>query len=207
MMCGKPLIYWTIAAAQSAHSLDEIVVTTDDEEIADIALSMGISVPFLRPTELAQDDTPGIEPILHALSFVEGFDSVLLLQPTSPLRTSADIDAIIAMAVAERATSAVSVCETKEPIHWSYTIQEDGRLKALLDSDQILRRQDAPNNYTLNGALYYFEGPGALAHKTFVNSETIAYVMPPERSIDIDTMFDWMVAEFLLEKEASEYGK
>ena len=206
-MCGQPLISWTIAAAQSAHSLDEIVVSTDDEEIADIASSMGIRVPFIRPADLAQDDTPGIEPILHTLSVLKGFDSVVLLQPTSPLRTSADIDAIVAMAVGERATSAVSVCETKEPIQWSYTVQNDGHLKALLDSDTPLRRQDMQKTYTLNGALYYFEGPDNLADKSFVNPETIAYIMPPERSIDIDTMFDWMVAEFLLGKGVSGYGK
>ena len=73
LMCGQPLISWTIAAAQAAHSVDEIVVSTDDEEIADIAVSMGISVPFLRPAELAQDDTPGIEPVLHYAFAYAGF--------------------------------------------------------------------------------------------------------------------------------------
>ena len=89
-MCGQPLISWTIAAAQAARCFDEIVISTDDEEIADIAVSMGLSVPFMRPAELAQDDTPGIEPVMHVLSRMSGFDSMVLLQPTSPLRTPAD---------------------------------------------------------------------------------------------------------------------
>ncbi len=198
VMCGQPLISWTIAAAQAAHSIDEIVVSTDDEEIADIALGLGINVPFMRPPELAQDDTPGVEPVLHALSLMKGFDSVVLLQPTSPLRTSADIDAIVATAIAGRASSAVSVCETKEPIQWNFTIQADGSLKPLLDGEMIQRRQDAQVTYTLNGALYYFDVSWFLAGKTFIDNGTLPYIMPQERSIDIDSGFDWKIAEFLL---------
>jgi CMP-N-acetylneuraminic acid synthetase len=197
-MCGQPLISWTIAAAQAARGLDEIVVSTDDEEIADIAVSMGISVPFLRPKELAQDDTPGIEPVLHTLSLMGNFDSVVLLQPTSPLRTAADVDAFIDVARDRQARSIVSVCETKEPIQWNFTIQEGGNLKQLCEGNPILRRQDTQTTYTLNGALYYFELPWFLNGKKFLDAETLGFIMPPERSIDIDTEFDWLVAEFLL---------
>jgi CMP-N,N'-diacetyllegionaminic acid synthase len=199
-MCGQPLISWTIAAAQAARGLDEIVVSTDDEEIADIAVSMGISVPFLRPAELAQDETPGIEPVLHALSLMPNFDSVVLLQPTSPLRTPADIDAVVELASARQASSVVSVCETKEPIQWNFTIQAGGSLTPLLDHDLILRRQDAQTTYTLNGALYCVEVPWFLERKKFLDDETLGFIMPPERSIDIDTEFDWVVAEFLLDR-------
>jgi len=200
LMCGKPLISWTIAAAKAARSLDEIVVSTDDEEIADIAVSMGVNVPFLRPTELAQDDTPGIEPVLHALSLMPDFDSAVLLQPTSPLRTPDDIDAIIDVARDGQARSIVSVCETKEPIQWNFTIQADGSLRPLFDGDSIQRRQDTQTTYTLNGALYYFELPWFLERKNFLDDETLGFIMPPERSIDIDTDFDWLVAEFLLSR-------
>jgi CMP-N,N'-diacetyllegionaminic acid synthase len=198
LMCGQPLISWTIAAAQAAHSVDEIVVSTDDEETADIAVGMGISVPFLRPAELAQDDTPGIEPVLHTLSLMRDFDSVVLLQPTSPLRTSADIDAIVDLANVRQASSVVSVCETKEPIQWNFTTQADGSLNPLLDGEMIHRRQDAQVTYTLNGALYYFNVSWFLAGKTFIDNGTLPYIMPHERSIDIDSGFDWKIAEFLL---------
>jgi CMP-N-acetylneuraminic acid synthetase len=206
MMCGQPLISWTIAAAQSAHSLDKIVVSTDDKEIANIALNMGISVPFMRPPELAQDDTPAIESVLHALSLVKGFDSVVLLQPTSPLRTSADIDAIVELASAQRASSVVSVCTTREPLQWTYTLQDDGTLRPSWAVEMVNRRQDAAATYTLNGALYYLEIPWLLACRTFIDEETLPYIMPPERSIDIDSTFDWTIAEFLLGKGASGYA-
>jgi len=199
-MCGQPLISWTIAAAQAARSVDEIVVSTDDKEIAGIARSMGINVPFLRPAEFSQDDTSGIEPVLHTLSRMSGFDSVVLLQPTSPLRTASDIDAVVKLARVGHARSAVSVCETLKPIQWNFTIQAGGNLKPLLTHDSIQRRQDAPMSYTLNGALYYFEVPWFLEGKKFFDDETLGFAMPPERSIDIDTDFDWLVAEFLLSR-------
>jgi CMP-N,N'-diacetyllegionaminic acid synthase len=200
LMCGQPLISWTIAAAQAARCFDEIVVSTDDEETADIAVSMGLSVPFLRPAELAQDDTSGIEPVLHVLSRVSGFDSMVLLQPTSPLRTPADIDSAVELARVGHARSVVSVCEAKEPIQWNFTIQAGGNLKPLLADDSILRRQEAQMTYALNGALYYCEVEWFLEGKTFVDAKTLGFIMPPERSIDIDTEFDWLVAEFLLSR-------
>jgi CMP-N,N'-diacetyllegionaminic acid synthase len=198
VICGQPLISWTIQAAQMADSVDEIVVSTDDEEVAEIARALGVEVPFMRPPELAQDNTPMIDTVLHVLSLVEGIDSVILLQPTSPMRTPADIDAIVELALVQRATSAVSVCETKGPINWNYTIQEDGKLRPLLEGKKVHRRQDAQLTYSLNGALYYFEVPWILESKTFIDNETWPYIMPQERSIDIDSEFDWKIAEFLL---------
>jgi N-acylneuraminate cytidylyltransferase len=89
--CGKPLIAWAIEAAQKASGIDRIVLSTEDHEIAEVAQKWGAEVPFMRPAELAGDDTPGIEPVLHALEQLPTFDEVLLLQPTSPLRTAEDI--------------------------------------------------------------------------------------------------------------------
>ena len=93
LIAGKPLIAWTIEAALRSSLLDAVMVTTDDPEIAEVASRAGAQVPFLRPAALAQDDTPGIAPVLHALDMLPGYDAVLLLQPTSPLRNTADIDA------------------------------------------------------------------------------------------------------------------
>ncbi len=198
LICGQPLISWTIVAAQMAHSLDEIVVTTDDEEIAEIARGLGVKVPFMRPSELAQDDTSGVEPVRHALSMVKGFDAAVLLQPTSPLRIPDDIDAVADMA--KTTSSVVSVCATREPIQWTFSIQNNGSLLPVRSGEMAPRRQDALPTYTLNGAIYYFEIPWFLAGGTFVGKETMPYIMPPERSIDIDTDYDWLIAEFLLSR-------
>lgn len=198
LICGQPLISWTIVAAQMAHSLDEIVVTTDDEEIAEIARGLGVEVPFMRPSELAQDDSSGVESVRHALSMVKGFDAAVLLQPTSPLRKPDDIDAVADMA--KTASSVVSVCTSHEPIQWTFSIQNNGTLLPVQSGEMAPRRQDALTSYTLNGAIYYFEIPWFLEGETFVGKETIPYIMPPERSIDIDTDYDWLIAEFLLSR-------
>ena len=105
----KPLINWTINAAKQAKCIDRIIVSTDDLEIAEIAKKCGADVPFLRPSELAKDETPGIEPALHAIEKVPGFDWLILLQPTSPLRTASDIDGIFNFCQKNLASSAVSV--------------------------------------------------------------------------------------------------
>jgi CMP-N,N'-diacetyllegionaminic acid synthase len=198
MMSGQPLIAWTIQAAQMANSIDHILVTTDDEDIAKIARDLGVAVPFMRPPELAQDNTPGIEPILHALSTVQGFDTVVVLQPTSPLRTPGDIDA--AAQLAQTWVSVVSVCETREPIQWTYTIEDGGALKALWPGEMAARRQDVMSTYTLNGSIYYCDIPWLISGGQLMDEATVPYVMPPERSIDIDSHFDWEVAEFLLSR-------
>lgn len=198
IMCGEPLIAWTIRAAQNANSVDEIVLTTDDEEIAEIARDLGVVVPFMRPAGLAQDDTPGIDPILHALSMVQGFDATMILQPTSPLRTATDIDAVAALA--KKASSVVSVCLNREPIQWSFTIEGNGSLKQVWSGDMAVRRQDVPETYALNGAVYFCDIPWLLSGGSLIGNNTVPYVMPPERSVDIDTNFDWMIAEFLLSR-------
>lgn len=195
---GQPLISWTILAAQRAQNVDEVIVTTDDEDIAKIARGLGVNVPFMRPAHLAQDDTPGIEPVMHALSVTKGFDAAVLLQPTSPLRTTADIDAAIELAQVGR--SVVSVCETREPIQWAFEIKQNGSLERVWSGELATRRQEVPTTYTLNGAVYFFEIPWLLTGGTLIDQDTLAYVMPPERSIDIDSDFDWLVAEFLLSR-------
>jgi CMP-N,N'-diacetyllegionaminic acid synthase len=201
LICGKPLIAWTILAAQMANSVDKIVVSTDDEDIAEIARGLGVEVPFMRPPGLARDETPGSEPVQHVLSVVKGFESAVLLQPTSPLRTSEDIDGL-ADSVRD-ACSVVSVCATPEPIEWTFTIQANGSIKPISKRDIASRRQVALPTYTLNGALYYFEIPWFLKGGTFIDHETLPYIMPRDRSIDIDSEFDWKIAEFLLSSKGS----
>lgn len=195
-IAGRPLIAWTIAAALAAR-VDAVVVSTDDADIAEIARAAGASVPFLRPAALAQDDTPGLDPVLHALDMLPGYEQVMLLQPTSPLRTAADIDAALALGRAD-ALSVVSVTEAATHPYWTYTLDGEGRMVPLVDADKGARRQDLPVVHALNGAIYLADAAWLRAGRRFVDGGTRAYVMPPERSVDIDTPFDWLVAEALL---------
>jgi CMP-N,N'-diacetyllegionaminic acid synthase len=197
---GKPLIVWTIEAALRSSLLSAVVVSTDDLEIADVARRAGAQVPFMRPAELAQDQTPGLDPVLHALNKLPQFDSVLLLQPTSPLRTTADIDACLQLALLHNAPSVVSVSETDTHPYWTYRVTEDQALRRFVDAEPIARRQDLPQAFALNGALYFADANWLRSSGTFVGPETLAYVMAKERSVDLDTPLDWKLAELLLKE-------
>lgn len=198
LLAGKPLIAWTIEAALRSRALAAVVVSTDDEEIAEVAKSLGAQVPFLRPSALARDDSPGIDPVLHAVDQLPHFDAVLLLQATSPLRTSDDIDACIALANEMSAPSVVSVTEPAQHPHWMYRIEPDLRLQRLINGPSITRRQDLPPVYSINGALYYAEVKWLRRHRALVTDETIGYLMAPERSVDLDSLLDWSLAECLI---------
>lgn len=202
LIAGKPLIAWTIEAALRSRLLDALVVSTEDEEISEVARQWGAQVPFLRPPELAKDDTPGIDPVLHALEQLPGFDAVLLLQPTSPLRTTQDIDACIGLSHDLQASSVVSVSEPEKHPYWMYRLGADQRLQTLIDVPPISCRQELPPVYAMNGALYYARADWLRQHRTFLTAETVAYVMPPERSVDLDTLHDWKLAELLLKEQA-----
>lgn len=199
-MAGKPLIAWTIEAALRSDLLDAVVVSTDDTEIAAVARRVGAIVPFLRPTALAQDSTPGIDPVLHALDLLPEFTAVLLLQPTSPLRTTADIDACLRLARNRQAPSVVSVSEPDTHPYWTYRLGSDQSLQQFLDSPPVTRRQDLPPVFALNGALYYAQSHWLRQGRRLVGAETLAYVMPRERSVDIDNLLDWRMAELLLKE-------
>lgn len=201
---GQPPIPWSIQAAKESK-LERCIVSTDSRQIADVCRQAGGEVPFLRPVELAGDDTPHIDVLLHALEWLEA-DSVLpeylvLLQPTSPLRTAADIDAAIRLTDERDADSVISVCSA--PVHpfWMRRLDDDGRL---VDFTQIpeksgyLPRQILPPAYAMNGAIYIVRSRVLLERKTYFTERTYGYVMPRERSIDIDTASDLGIADFLM---------
>ena len=197
-MAGKPLIAWTIDAALESRSIDSVVVSTDDLEIAEIAKRLGAEVPFLRPTELASDVSPTIDTVFHALSMLKQFDSVMLLQPTSPLRRHLDIDACVEYARKSESMSVVSVCDAEPNPFWCYTISMDNGLIPLFKSSDVNRRQDLPAAYSLNGSLYYAKVEWLKTSRKFIGPETRAFRMPREFSVDVDTMLDWRLAEILL---------
>jgi CMP-N,N'-diacetyllegionaminic acid synthase len=197
-LAGKPLIAWTIEAALRSQRLDRVVVSTEDEEIADVARRHGADVPFMRPAALAQDATPGVEPALHALSQIPECDALVLLQCTSPLRTSADVDESIALAERLDAPSVVSVTAPRDHPYWMFNLRERGRLEPLMDVPEVASRQDLPPVYAMNGAIYFARAAWLRSTKTFVTRESVGYVMPADRSVDLDTPVDWTLAELML---------
>lgn len=197
-VAGKPLIAWTIEAANRSKYLDRLILSSDDAEIIQVAKEWGVEVPFVRPTELARDDTPGIAPVLHAVKELPGYDYVVLLQPTSPLRMAEDIDQCIEICLQMQAPACVSVTIPEKNPYWMYSVGEDKRLRPLFDADTNARRQDLPSVHALNGAVYVVETGWLEQHKAFITEKTVASVMPRERSVDIDTEWDIQFTTFLL---------
>lgn len=198
-LAGKPLIAWTIEAAKRSRYVDRIVVSTEDEEIAHVAGQFGAEVPFMRPVELARDDTPGIDPVLHALEQLPSYDYVVLLQPTSPLRTADDIDQCIQTCVDLGSPACVTVTAADKPPQWMYYVTGEARLQPVMDPNvQVTRRQDAPPVYVLNGAVYVAETEWLKSARSFLTEHTAGCVMPRDRSFDLDTPLDFLVAEALI---------
>lgn len=194
---GKPLIAWTIEEARKSVYLDRIIVSTDDREIAEVAAEWGAEVPFFRPPHLAEDHTSGLEPIFHALDQLKEFDYIVLLQPTSPLRVVADIDACIERCIDARADSCVSFVLNEKPPSWLYEFDEQERIIPFLDGDDSGKLEASPL-YLVNGAVYVAEVESLKRNQSLLTSNTVGYVMPRERSVDIDTELDFRLSEVLL---------
>jgi CMP-N-acetylneuraminic acid synthetase len=212
---GKPLLVHTLLAARQSVRLDRVILSTDSEEIAACARQHGVEVPFLRPEELARDDTPGTLPVVHGVRWLaehQGYqpDSVMLLQPTSPLRTYQDINAAIELLDNTDAGAVISVtCAAQHP-YWQKRVTGDGTLLPFLDvSATATRRQNLPPTYALNGAIYLCRTDTMLARESFYAERTVAYVMPEERSLDIDTPWDLHLADLILRDadERSRHGR
>lgn len=199
--CGKPLIAWTIEAAIEADSFQEVIVSTDDDEIAECALGYGASVPFMRPKELSTDTATSIDVTLHALDFCKWADSVMLLQPTSPLRTAGDIKQLMTLAVNENCESVVSMTEVESHPWLAYHLNSNGVIQRFLPQEPVsTRRQDMPRLFCLNGAMYLSSVNSLTATKSFLNEQTKGFFMPRERSIDIDNELDWKLAELCMQE-------
>lgn len=206
-LLGKPLIAWTIEQAKASKYIDRIVVSTDDEEIAEVAKQYGAEVPFIRPKELARDDSPTIDAVLHALEFFsekgEKFDLLALLEPTSPLRDVEDIDRGIEFLInSEDAESIVSVCKL-EGAHpeFNVIIDKKGFIKKALDGTstfKVLRRQELKDVYFFEGTIYISKIPSLLRKKTFYHDKTLAHIVPRWKALEIDEICDLLCAEALV---------
>lgn len=202
LLANRPLIAWTIEEAKKSSFIDRTILSTDDAGIMSIGRSWGCEVPFVRPAHLAQDDTPSFDVIAHAIQEVDPkYDYIVLLQPTSPLRSVEDIDGCIESCVKNKAVACVTVTEAETSPYWMYLLDESNHMQPVLELDKkINRRQDLPLVYALNGAVYISETRRLIENKSFLTRDTIAYPMPAERSIDIDTEVDFQLCEWFLSK-------
>lgn len=199
LLGDKPLIAWTIEAAQQSTLIDRLILSSDDQEIIDIAQSFNCEAPFIRPSHLATDESSSIETALHALENVaETYNYLVLLQPTSPFRTTHDIDNCIKTCHEKNASSCVSVCEPTQNPYWMFSINRRGFLTPIFNQQDKTRRQDLPKAYVVNGAVYVVKVNWLLKKNRFVTQETLACEMPQQRSFDIDTEFDFKIAEAIL---------
>ena len=197
-LAGKPLVNWTIEAAKGCHYIDRLIISTDDQAIADVAKAAGCEVPFMRPAHLATDTAGSMDVIMHALDNVAPqYDYVLLLQPTSPFRTTEHINEIIEQALDTDSEMMISVAKLKKHPAFMYQLS-DGYLQSFVPTKLQARRQDMPNAYEHNGALYLAKTDYLRAEKTYNANLAKPYEMQGYANLDLDELDDWAWAEFLL---------
>jgi len=203
-LSGKPLIQWTIESAKKSKYIDTTMVSTDCLEIEKVAKDSGALVPYLRSITLSSDTASSMDVIFDVLKYYEeqnkSFDLVLLLQPTSPLRTQTDIDKAIELFIEKEASTVVSVTECDHSPLWSNTLPDNLSLSNFIGEDILLKRsQDLPTYYRLNGAIYLFDVKNIKRDINYLSSpNAFAFVMDKMHSIDIDDELDFKVAQAIL---------
>lgn len=202
---GRPLIAWPITTALNSQYIDRVVVSTDDSDIASIALKYGADVPFMRPKEFAQDSSPSSQAIIHAITFCNeadgGYDYIVLLEPTSPLTESIDIDKALESLVQSKGLAIVGASKV-DASHPAYCtiIGEDGFLRPY-NRDSFLkpiRRQELDDLYFFEGTLYISDINHYLKTETFYHDRTLPYIVPSWKAIEIDTLLDFLKVETIL---------
>jgi CMP-N-acetylneuraminic acid synthetase len=200
-LADLPLIAWTIRTAVAAGVFHRVLVSTDDEGIAEVAVRYGASVPWLRPDELSTDTANSVDVVLHALSACEtageAADSVMLLQPTSPFRSVETIRRAVELHDQAGNPPVVSVCPAKAHPAWCFLVDREGRMRGYTGDGALpARSQDLPPAYQLNGSVYLATAHDLRSERSFFCSRTRALVVTqPEESIDIDDAWDWRLAE------------
>jgi len=206
MFCGKPLIAHTIEQARQSKYIDRVIVSTEAEEIAKISLEHGAEVPFIRPMELARDSSSTVDVLLHAINWLEtvdryAFDILLLLHTTTPLRSIEDIDKSISLMVEENADNVFSVAEAHRNPYFNMVEEGSDGFVRLVKEGCFSTRQAAPKVYDMNASIYVWWKNVLKEGKKIFLKKTKAFVMPKERSIDIDDNIDFKIAEILMEEQ------
>ncbi len=204
-LSGKPLLQYTAEAARGSRLLSRVILSTDNEEIAKVGVECGLEVPFLRPPQLAADDTPMLPVVQHAVSSMEDqgefFDAVCLLQPTNPFRRSEDIDACIRLLELSDADAAVTVLPVPEEHnpHWVYFADESGLLRLSTgEASPITRRQELPPAYHREGSVYVTRRDVLMKENSLYGRRLVGHCIEQESSVNIDRPSDWVRAEELL---------
>lgn len=201
---GKPLIAYTIEAALKSEKVDRVIVSTDCDKIAKIALQYGVEIPFMRPDFLATDTATSLDVYKYTFEKLEteegiAINNFIVLQPTSPLRTSKHIDEAITLFENKKAISVIGFCKEDHPIFWHKFLDENGQFEEVFEGDYIKNRQDTRATYYPNGAIYIFN-KSVLETGQYYTKKSYAYIMEREVSVDIDTLDDFKYIEFLMNK-------
>lgn len=202
-LAGRPLVQWATTAALSVELLDRIILSSDSPKIVAAADAVGCEAPFLRPQSLATDESESIDVVHHALANInDDFDYVVLIQPTSPFVSSQDINQCLMACVDAGVNASVSGTRTTKHPQWMYRRNGAGTLLPMIPSDggRVSRRQDLGEAFALNGAVFVARSNWVKTQRDFLGPDTFRFIMPPERSADIDTEFDFTLAEAIADK-------
>jgi N-acylneuraminate cytidylyltransferase/CMP-N,N'-diacetyllegionaminic acid synthase len=202
LLCGKPLIEHTLDCCRKSGIVDLMVLSTDSRKIAETIKAPDVSV-LIRPAELATDDAKGIDVFIHAVEWIKAnhrsFDYFFYLQPTSPLRAPFDLVGAVETAIDKDADTVIGVTPCEHPPYWTNTLPSDRSMKDFIRPEIMgQNRQELPTFYRLNGAIYLVKNRNTFQDFSFFSERTYAYVMPNERSVDIDSKIDFALAEVLL---------
>ena len=210
LLNSKPLIAHTIEEGLKSKYIDRLVVSTDDAEISNTSKAYGANVPCLRPENLATDNSPSIDSVIHMVNYLKNNDDYLpdyvcLLQCTSPLKTVADIDGCIEKIIKTQMDGCAAICEAEVNPYWTNILENDQLKYFIKEGKTILRRQDLPKIYRLNGAIYVVKTAVLLNELTLEPEKSTGYEMDSRASIDIDDIIDFKLAELLMkERELNE---
>ena len=202
-LCGKPMIAYTIEAAKQSKYIDRVIVSTDDQKIAEIALQYGAEVPFLRPDFLASDTAQAVDNYIYTIERLSKewnthIEEFVVLQPTSPLRIAEDIDGAIEMFMEKQADSVISYTPEAHPVRWHKYLDENNAFVDIFDTT-IANRQDLKTSYYPNGAVYVFRF-SMIKERKYYTDKSYGFVMPRVRSVDIDYKEDFDYVEFLMSR-------
>ena len=208
LLAGKPLLQYTAEAALASERLTHTILTTDDEEIAEVGRRCGLDVPFMRPAALAEDKTPTLPVLQHAVSQLEAegkrYDAICLLQPTNPLRQTETIDGCIDLMIQSQADSVVTMLPVPHEYnpHWVYIQDQDGRFQLSTGEAQpIPRRQSLPPAYHREGSVYVMRRDVLMEQNSLYGDTLLGYLLEPKMSVNIDTWEDWQIAEERLSEQ------